>query len=156
PLFRERPVEAYGRDASGNCHHLGTVKNGAIVFHHKQRDQFVLTVDCVHELLAFMDGFASKVAGELQPAAGATPSEDEKKQAGRRKKYLDELREARQALAHTCNFQDVLTKLPTASAPVIQIDELSKTDKRPRLEVRLATSLTGKFTANAPIIIAFA
>ena len=47
PLFRERPVEIYGKAANGDCCHLRTIPNGMIVFHHRDRDQFVLTVDCV-------------------------------------------------------------------------------------------------------------
>ena len=156
PLFRERPVEVNGKTANGDCCHLRTIENGMIVFHHRERDQFVLTVDCVHEVLDSMDKFIVAVANELKPAPGAPAlSDDEAKIAGRRKKYLNDLRESRASLARTCVFQDTLHDLPPLNGMVNQIEEFSKTDKRVRLDIKHAATLTGRFLGNAPIVLAF-
>ena len=156
PLFRERPMEVYGRAANGDCCHLRTIENGMIVFHHRDRDQFVLTVDCVHEVLDSMDKFIVAVANELKPAPGApAPGTDDAKLAERRKKYLSDLRESRASLARTCIFQDNLRNLPALNKTDDHTDELSKTDKRMRLEIIHTAALTGRFRSSAPIVLAF-
>jgi hypothetical protein len=157
PLFRERPVEVYGKAANGDCCHLRTIENGMIVFHHRDRDQFVLTVDCVHEVLDSMDKFIVAVANDLKPAPGGAPATgtDEAKLADRRKKYLSDLRESRASLARTCIFQDNLRNLPALNKTDNQTDELSKTDKRVRLEAIHTAALAGRFRSSAPIVLAF-
>jgi hypothetical protein len=65
PVFRERSVEVYGKDAEGNYRNLGTIRDGIVVFHHRDRDQFVLTVDCVHAVLDHIDGYVAEIEGEL-------------------------------------------------------------------------------------------
>jgi hypothetical protein len=72
PVFRERPVEIYGKNADGTCRHLGTIRDGIIVFHHRQREQFVLTVDCLHSVLDHIDKYIIEVEAELRSAAAPT------------------------------------------------------------------------------------
>jgi hypothetical protein len=182
PVFRERPVQVYGKDLAGNCRHLGTVPSGLVVFYHRQRDQFVLTVDCVHSVLSFIDAFIAEVKSELSESAesGASkemtpeaaeaeaesgsektpplardPTKDAEAKAKRRIKYLQELKETREALSHTCDFQDSLHVVPSLGGVVSQIDVISQSDKRTRLEVRHALSLTGRFLGNAPVVLTF-
>jgi hypothetical protein len=170
PVFRERPLEVYGKDANGNAHHLGTVQSGLVVFHHRQRDQFVLTVDCVHKVLSYMDGFIAEVESELsepaEPTAagrgakkGKTPERDPAKEAEtrarRRRKYLQELKESRDALAHSCTFQDSLHDVPAVGVAVSQTEEISSSDKRTRLEVKHAASLSARLPGNAPVVLTF-
>jgi hypothetical protein len=191
PVFRELPVEVYGKDANGNPHHLGTVHSGLVIFHHRQRDQFVLTVDCVHRVLTLIDGFIDDVESELsepagsEPIAGLPPAEapkeiaspaavasadregktakppernpatDAQVRARRRKKYLEELKESREALAHTCIFQDSLHNVPGVGGAAPQIDVISTSDKRTRLEVRHAASLSGRLPGNSPVVLIF-
>jgi hypothetical protein len=191
PVFRERPVEVYGKDANGNVRQLGTVQSGLVVFHHRQQDQFLLTVDCVHKILSYMDGFIAEIESELSdpqgagappattpvevakepaPAAGAAPAGQKAKtgqqpardpvkeaetKSRRRRKYLEELKETREVLAHTCIFQDSLHVVPATGMAVPQIDAISPSEKRTRLEVRHADSLTGRLPGNAPIVLTF-
>jgi hypothetical protein len=193
PVYRERPVEVYGKDANGDAHRVGTVQSGLVVFHHRQRDQFVLTVDCVNTILGFMDGLIAEIESEFsqpaeagataatatvlaeapretaQPAVaapaehgakkGARPVRDPVKEAEaklkRRRKYLEELKEAREALAHTCIFQGRLHDVPAAGRAVQQIDEITPSDKRTRLEVRHVASLFGRSPGSAPVVLTF-
>lgn len=173
PVFRERPIEVYGKDAAGNYRHLGTVPNGLVVFHHRQRDQFVLTVDCVHKVLSLMDGFIAEVESEVSErteaaaATAAPPAETPKesapeaaakeaeKKAKRRRKYLQELKDSREALARSCNFQDSLHDVPVVGGSAPQTKAISSSDQRTPLEVRHAASLTGRFPGNASVVLTF-
>ena len=108
------------------------------------------------EVLDSMDKFIVAVANELKAAPGTpAPGQDEAKIADRRKKYLNDLRESRASLARTCIFQDTLHDLPLLNKTESQIEEFSKTDKRGRLEIRHAATLTGRFPGNAPIVLTF-
>jgi len=188
PVFREYPIVVYGKAADGTFLNVGTVSNGVVVFHHKENDQFVLTVDCINEVLNIIDHFAARVeeeiqadgaigavnvAGTSQPQAAASSApgtpprrggenvvrdagQEAATRARRRKKYLDELRASRDALSRNCRFQDSLCKLPAIDESEQHIDTISDTEKLTRIEVRHATSLSGKFVGNAPIILAFA
>jgi hypothetical protein len=189
PVFREHPIVVYGKAADGGFLNIGTVSNGVVVFHHKDSDQFVLTVDCINDVLNLIDRFAVRVEGEIeadrvidaatspatapQPLAPEPPAPGTKAKRGggnvitdagqeaavrarRRKKYLDELRAARDALSRSCRFQDSLCKLPAIDQSEQHIDTISETEKHTRIEVRHATSLSGKFVGNSPIVLAFA
>ncbi len=188
PVFREHPVEVYGKGADNNFLKIGSVANGVVVFHHKDSDQFVLTVDCINEVLQLIDRYAAQVEGEISRdatvAAGSAvpvpqqratepvaPSPESRKGAGgverdagqeaatrakRRRKYLEELRTSREALALSCCFQESLSDIPVAGEANQHIDVISPTDKRTRLEIRHAPSLNGKFLGNAPLVLAFA
>ena len=156
PLFRERPVEVYGKAPNGDCHDLRTVENGMLVFHHRERDQFVLTVDCVNQIIDSIDKFMVTVANELRAAPGApAPNKDDAKIAERRKKYLNALRESRASLVRACTFQDSLHNLPDINKTDNQTDVLSDTNKPMRLEIIHTAELTGRFTSSAPIVLTF-
>lgn len=66
PVFREHPIVVYGKAADGTFLNVGTVSNGVVVFHHKDSDQFVLTVDCINDVLNIIDRFASRVEEEIE------------------------------------------------------------------------------------------
>lgn len=203
PVFRERPVEIYGKDAEGKCRHLGSIRDGIIVFHHRQRDQFVLTVDCLHSVLDHIDRYIIEVEAELRSAAAPTgtsevprppatnasvtdtpvaiahdapkeaphvsqkgarkeivrdPVKEAAKRAQRRQKYVDELRELRGLLAHSCIFQDNLNDLPVLNGKLPQVEEIVK-DAKPstivRLEIIHTAGLSGQFPSGAPIVLGF-
>lgn len=187
PVVREHSVVVYGKAADGTFLNVGTVSNGVVVFHHKDSDQFVLTVDCINDVLHVIDRFAAQVAREIEadraneaagmdrvprpaaaPAATSTQprrggvnvvrdaSQEAATKACRRKKYLDDLREARDALSRNCRFEDSLCKIPAIDQAEQHIDTISETKKLTRIEVRHATSLSGKFLGNAPVVLAFA
>jgi hypothetical protein len=189
PVFREHPIVVYGKAADGGFLNIGMVSNGVVVFHHKDSDQFVLTVDCINAVLNLIDRFAASVEREIEadsvieaaasPATARPPSVPEPPAPGtkakrgggnvfrdagqeaavrarRRRKYLDELRASRDALSRSCRFQDCLCKLPAIDQSEQHIDTISETEKYTRIEVRHATSISGKFVGNAPIVLAFA
>lgn len=190
PVFREHAVELYGKGADNNFLKIGSIANGVVIFHYKDSDQFVLTVDCINEVLDLIDRYAAQVEGELSgdatgAAGDAVPvpklttkesparlgestgiaqgvrtngdqAEAARTHARKRRKYIEQLREAREALALRCCFQESLSVIPAEGKSKQHIDVISKTDKRTRLEIRHTPSLKGMFQGNAPVVLAFA
>ena len=155
PVFRERPVNLYGTAEGGDAKLLRTIQNGAIVFHHRDRDQFVLTVDCVHEILDGIDKFSSSVEDELRVDQTAPPpTPDETKKVVRRKKYLAELHASREALANFCKFQSILSVLPAVNGNILQTEKPPNQPEIQRLEVRHVAEISGRYTGGAPIVVA--
>lgn len=195
PVFRERPIEVVGKDAEGNCRSLGTISDGVIVFHHNRGDQFVLTVDCLHEVLDHIDTFINEIITEIELAkaaadaeaalrtekeksadatpavssiAAATPAGRQKEvirdpvkeavsRAGRRWKYVEELRHLRELLAHKCDFQDALHPLPVKS-PISQVETVvtnNNSSAQARLEISCGAPRKGRYRSGAPIQLIF-
>lgn len=154
PVFRERPVQVYGKDSDGQYVPIAAVSAGVIIFHHRDEDQFILTVDCVHELCDYIDRFATGVDLELAEdegeSADAQKSERRKRQE-RRRKYLQNLRSLREDLSHGCKFQDVLHKVPIVGSMLTQTDA----DNQVQLEVHHARALRGRPKGSAVIFLAF-
>ena len=154
PMFRERPVQVYAKDAKGMYLKVGDIDEGVVVFHHREQDQFILTVDCVHAVLDIMSQFVTASTAELEvPPADASASPDERlaKQGERRKKYLQNVRDLREILSYRCQFQDTLTKVPALSSKVTQLDG----NNRAELEVYHVVALEGRYESGAPIVLAF-
>jgi hypothetical protein len=83
------------------------------------------------------------------------PAKEAETKAKRRRKYVQELKESRDALSHSCTFQDSLHDVPAVGVAVSQTEEISASDKRTRLEVKHAASLSGRFPGNAPVVLTF-
>lgn len=167
PVFSELDIEVYGKDAEGNCQSLGPVRSGMVVYHHhRSSDQFVLTVDCVQEVLNLIDGFIAEVKSEAEeelPTAAVslpeaptetTPRADTK--AKRRKKYLEELIESRRVTAERCVFQYRLHDVPkSGETERPKVDGISESDRQKLIKVKHSDSLTGEYLDNAPVILTF-
>jgi hypothetical protein len=65
-VFREHPIVTYGNAADGTFLNMGNDSNGVVVFHHKDSDTFVLTVDCIHGKLNLIDRFAARIEGGIE------------------------------------------------------------------------------------------
>lgn len=185
PVFCESPVAIYGKDADGNYLKLGTVPSGLVLFHHRNQNQFVLTVDCVHKVLNLIDRFITKVRSEVeedQSTAGKLPAEipmdnatakevepaakkkqkkrdpaaEARERTNRRIKYLEDLKKSRRVLAERCVFQESLHDVPEAGQKAkLKVYGIPEYDLQHQIQIMHSESLAGQYDGNAPVVLTF-